>query len=76
MSPLDCLGLGFAFLALVGAAGFFWLGKNAAGFAFMAAFIIALAGILQQRVIFSSAVVELTVEKNGIQAGTEQRRNR
>jgi hypothetical protein len=64
MTPVDYLGLGFAFMALMAAGGFFWLGKNIAGFAFMAAFIIALAGVLQQRVVFSSAVVGLMVERS------------
>lgn len=65
MSPIDYLGLGFAFVALGASAGFFWRGKNVAGFAFMAAFIIALAGVLQQKVVFSSAILALTVEKSG-----------
>jgi hypothetical protein len=62
MTPVDGLGLGFALLALLAAGGFFWVGRNVAGFAFMAAFVIALAGVLQQRVVFSSAVVGLVVE--------------
>jgi hypothetical protein len=65
MSPVDYLGFGFAFAAFAAAAGFFWHGRNVAGFAFLAALMIALAGLLQQRVVFSSAVVGLTVEKSG-----------
>jgi hypothetical protein len=64
MTPADYLGNAFAFVAFVAAAGFFWHGKNVAGFAFIAALIIALAGMLQQRVVFSSAFVGLTVERS------------
>jgi hypothetical protein len=64
MTPADYLVLLFAFAAFIAAAGFFWYGKNVAGFAFIAALIIVLAGILQQRVVFSSAVVGLTVERS------------
>jgi hypothetical protein len=64
MTPIDYLGLAFALLALVGAAAFFWIGKNIAGFAFIAAFIISLAGVLQQRVVFSSTVIGFIVEKS------------
>jgi pilus assembly protein TadC len=64
MAPTDCLGLAFALLALLAAGAFFWVGKNVAGFAFIAAFIISLTGVLQQRVVFSSAMVGLMVEKS------------
>jgi hypothetical protein len=46
MAPTDCLGLAFALLALLAAGAFFWVGKNVAGFAFIAAFIISLTGVL------------------------------
>jgi len=65
MTPQDYLGLVFSFVAFVAAAGFFWHGKNVAGFAFIAALIVVLAGVLQQRVVFSSAVVGLVVERTG-----------
>ena len=64
MTPEDCLGFVSAFVAFVAAAGFFWHGKNIAGFAFIAALIIVLGGVLQQRVVFSSAVVGLIVERS------------
>lgn len=64
MTSIDLLGLTFAFLALAGASFFFWCEKNLAGSAFLVAFIVALAGVSQQRVVLSSALIGVTVEKN------------
>jgi hypothetical protein len=66
MNSVDYLSLLFAFAAFVAAVGFFWCRRNVAGFAFMAALIIVLAGLLQQRVVFSSGVIGLVVEKSGV----------
>lgn len=64
MPPIDYLGLAFALFALLAAGVFFCVGKNVAGFAFITAFIISLASVLQQRVVFSSTVIGFTVEKS------------
>lgn len=64
MTSVEILGLTFAFLALVGASFFFWREKNLAGSAFLVAFIVALAGVSQQRVVLSSVLIGVTVEKN------------
>jgi hypothetical protein len=66
VTPFDLIALVFAFLGIIGAAAFFWVEKNVAGFAFLVAFIIALASVSHQRVVFSSIILGVTVEK-GIQ---------
>jgi len=63
MTPVDVIGLAFAFFAIVGAAAFFWVEKKVAGFAFLVAFIVALASVSHQRVVVSSLVLGVTVEK-------------
>jgi hypothetical protein len=67
MSSIDMLGLIFAFLSLVGAAFFFWRHRTIAGFAFLVAFIVALSGVSRQRVVLSSAVIGVSVEKGILQ---------
>ena len=65
MMPVDTFALIFAFLALCGTGFFFWTEKKVAGFAFLVAFIVALTTVSQQRVVLSSFVVGVTVEKVG-----------
>jgi hypothetical protein len=55
--------LGFSFLALFGAGAFFWNDKKMAGFAFLVAFVIALAGVSHQRIVLSSFVLGVVVER-------------
>jgi hypothetical protein len=62
-SAIAAVSFGFSFAALLGAGIFFWRDKTVAGFAFLVAFIIALASVLNQRVVLSSAVVGLSVER-------------
>ena len=63
MISVDLFAVIFAFMALCGTGFFFYLEKKAAGFAFLVAFIVALATVSQQRVILSSFFVGVTVEK-------------
>ena len=65
MTLINYLSLTFALLALVGAAFFFWVEKTIAGFAFIVAFVLALAGAFEQRVVLSSSFVGMTIEKDG-----------
>lgn len=53
-----------SFLALSGAAAFFTFEKKLAGSAFLVAFVVAFSALVGQRVVFSSALVGVTVEKN------------
>jgi hypothetical protein len=69
MTAVDMLGLTFAFLALMGAGIFFWRQRVVAGLAFLVAFIVALAGVSQQRVVFSSAVLGVGVERSAPMPG-------
>jgi multisubunit Na+/H+ antiporter MnhG subunit len=73
MTSIDVLGLTFAFLALFGAGIFFWRQRTIAGLAFLVAFIIALASVSQQHVVFSSALIGLSVEKGGRVSNIEQK---
>lgn len=53
----------FSFFALFCAALFFWTERKAAGFAFLVAFVVSFSAVLSQRVVLSSAVVGVTVER-------------
>jgi ABC-type cobalamin transport system permease subunit len=59
----EALAFGFSFAALLGAGIFFWRDKKVAGFAFLVAFIVAFAAVLHQRVVLSSAVIGVSVER-------------
>jgi hypothetical protein len=63
MASVDVIGLCFAFMGLSGAGLFFWREKKVAGFAFLVAFLVALASVSQQRIVLSSLAVAITVEK-------------
>lgn len=53
----------FSFLALVCATMFFWKDRKLAGFAFLVVFIVSFSAVLKRKVVFSSSVVGLTVER-------------
>lgn len=69
--PLQAASLGFSFLTLFAAGAFFWREKKVAGFAFMVAFIVSFSAVLGQRVVFSSAVVGVTVERDFVTRTTD-----
>lgn len=72
IGPLaESAALVFSLLALVGAAAFFWRKEKIAGFAFLVAFIVSISAVLGQRVVFSSAVIGVTVER-GTTLGTHK----
>jgi hypothetical protein len=73
VNSAEMLGLTFAFLALFGAGIFFWRQHIVAGIAFLVAFIIALASVSQQHVVFSSAIFGVSVDKGGRLSNIEQK---
>jgi hypothetical protein len=52
----------FSLLALFFAGVFFWNDRRVAGLAFLVVFIISFSAVLNQRIVFSSSVLGLTVE--------------
>ena len=68
---LDAAALGLSLLTLFAAGAFFWRDKKIAGVAFLVAFVVALASVSQQRIVFSSFVGGITVE-NGAQPQPER----
>ena len=53
----------FSLLALFCAGVFFWSDRRLAGLAFLVVFIISFSAVLNQRIVFSSSVLGLTVER-------------
>lgn len=64
MMGFNWVGWTFAFVSLIGAAIFFWREKKVAGFAFVIVFIVILAGISERRVVLTSAMLGLTLERD------------
>lgn len=64
MMQIDFVGWTFAFVSLTGAAVFFWREKKIAGFAFIIVFIVVLAGVSERRVVLTSAMLGLTLERD------------
>lgn len=65
ITPLqEIASLGFSFLSLLGAGAFFWIGKKIAGFAFLVVFVVSFSAVLHQRVVLTSAIVGVTVERS------------
>jgi hypothetical protein len=60
----EAVALVFSLFVLLGAGAFFWSEKKVAGFAFLVAFIVSFSAVLGQRVVLSSAIVGVTVEKS------------
>lgn len=60
---IEIASIAFSFLALTASGIFFWSEQKVAGFAFLVAFIVSFSAVLNQRVILSSAVVGVTVER-------------
>lgn len=60
----NSIGWIFASVALAGAAIFFWREKKIAGFAFIIVFIVVLAGVSEKRVVLTSAMLGLTLERD------------
>jgi hypothetical protein len=52
----------FSMMALFFAGIFFWNDRRVAGLAFLVVFIISFSAVLNQRIVFSSSVLGLTVE--------------
>lgn len=63
ISIIEIVSFAFSLLSLVAATVFFWRKDKAAGFAFLAIFVIAFTAVLHQRVTLSSAVIGLSVER-------------
>ena len=61
---LEAVSLTFSFIALLAAGTFFWREKKIAGFAFLVAFIVSFSAVLGQRVVLSSAIIGVIVERN------------
>lgn len=64
MTNIEVVGWSFALLALTGASVFFWREKKTAGFSFVVVFIVLLAGVSQKRVVLTSAILGLTLERD------------
>ena len=64
MIGLNLVGWTFAFVSLAGAAIFFWREKKIAGFAFIIVFIVVLAGVSEKRVVLTSAMLGITLERD------------
>jgi hypothetical protein len=64
---VEAVSLAFSFLALVTAGAFFWRENKVAGLAFLVAFVVSFSAVLGQRVVLSSAVIGVTVEKSGVE---------
>lgn len=62
-TALEAVSSALSLLALTGAGIFFWRDKKAAGFAFLLAFVIASSAVLHQRVVLSSVMIGVTVER-------------
>lgn len=69
---LEAASLCFSFLALFGAGAFFWRDKKIAGFAFLVAFVVSFSAVLQQRVVLSSIIVGVSVERNSSERSVNQ----
>jgi hypothetical protein len=63
---LEAVSLALSLLALIGAGVFFWSDKKVAGFAFLVAFVIAFSAVLHQKVVLSSAMIGVTVERSPV----------
>jgi hypothetical protein len=64
MMDFNLVGWTFALISLVGAAVFFWREKKIAGFSFIIVFIVILAGVSEKRVVLTSAMLEITLERD------------
>ena len=64
MMGSNLIGWMFAFASLTGAAVFFWREKKIAGFAFITVFIVVLAGVSEKRVVLTSAMLGIILERD------------
>jgi hypothetical protein len=64
MTGITLIGWALAFVPLVGAALFFWYDKKIAGLSFLIAFVVVLAGVSEKRVVLTSAMLGLTLERD------------
>jgi len=60
---LEAVSSVLSLLSLIGAGIFFWSDKKVAGLGFLLAFVIASSAVLHQRVVLSSAMIGVTVER-------------
>ena len=64
MIGFNLVGWAFAFISLAGAAIFFWREMKIAGFTFTIVFIVVLAGVSEKRVVLTSAMLGITLERD------------
>ena len=64
MTPVYLVGWAVAILSLAAATVFFWRKDRIAGLCFVVVFIVLLGGVLEKRVVLTSAMLEITLERD------------
>jgi hypothetical protein len=64
MTTVYAVGWTLAMLSLAAATVFFWRKDRVAGICFVVVFIVLLGGVLEKRVVLTSAMLEITLERD------------